>query len=93
MITEHAYETAKAKLAEYEARKDTLLRTAFLSLAPEMASSDKEKFIDRLKSDLLADAYFDLVITCNEIIAEYEKDDLFEHRRIELSKVREFYNA
>jgi hypothetical protein len=92
MITERAYETAKAKLAEYEARKDSTLKAMLLTFPSEMASSDKQEALGRVK-DALSDAYYDLVITCNEIIAEYEKDDLFEHHRIELGKVREFYNA
>lgn len=92
MVTEHAYETAKAKLAEYESRKDATLKAVHLTLPSEMGSNDKQVALDRVK-DALADAYYLLVITCNEAISSYERNDLFEHQRMELSEIEEFYHA
>ncbi len=92
MITEHTYEIAKAKLAEYAARKDAQIKGLMLTFPPEMASVVKDAAIGSLK-DVLADAYYELVLACNEIIEEFERNDLFEHQRLESANILEMHHA
>lgn len=80
MTTEREYELAKGKLAEYAARKETVINSTLLSFPSEMTQADKTAAIESLK-DVLSDAYFFLDTACKDCIEEFESEDYREAKR------------